>query len=99
MLSGDPTYVSLVTVNEERLQNVQELAGIWGDVQSDIRQFGGKLLDTYCMLGRYDFLVVFEAPGRGAALQTAVAVERYGLDVETMQAIHIENFGRLVQDV
>jgi uncharacterized protein with GYD domain len=95
----DSLYVSLVTVNEEGIQNVQELTSIWGDIRTEVESFDGELVDTYCTLGRYDFLIVFEAPDRGAALQIAVAAERYGLDLETLPVVDVEHLGKMVEEI
>jgi uncharacterized protein with GYD domain len=95
----DMTYVLLVSVNEPEVQNVQELVSVWGDVRRDIERLGGTLRTTYGLLGRYDYLVIFEAPDGGTALQISVAMERYGLDVETLEGIPLEQFGELVEEI
>ena len=56
-------------------------------------------MDTYYRLGSYDFLLVFEAPDRGAALQIVVAAERYGLDFETLPVVDVEHLGKMVEEV
>jgi hypothetical protein len=43
--------------------------------------------------------VLFEAVDRSAALQTALAIERYGLGTETMELIPVERFGDLGDDI
>lgn len=93
------TYVGLIDVNEPEIQNVQELASIWGDIRSDVESQGGELLDTYALLGSRDFLVLFEADDEEAALKIAVAMERYGLDMETMQAVALDRLGELVEEI
>lgn len=92
-------YMSLVTVNEARIQNVQKLATVWGDVQREIRDHGGEVIDSYAILGEYDFLVLFEAEDRFHAFQTALIIERRGLDMQTMEIIPTDQFGRLVEDI
>lgn len=93
------TYMALVDVDETRVQNVQELATVWGDVRGDVADVGGDLLDAYAVLGEHDFLVLFEASDREEALQISVGMERYGLDTQTMELIPVERFGELVDDI
>lgn len=91
--------MALVDVNEAQIQNVQELASMWGDIRNDIEGLGGELVDAYAILGDRDFLVLFDAEDREAAFQIAVAVERYGLDMQTMEIIPMEEFAQLVDDL
>jgi len=93
------TFLTLASVNEEQIQNVQELASIWGDIRRDIERLGGDLDGTYCLVGRYDFLLLFDAADRDVALQISIAIERYGLDTETMPATPVERFGELVGEI
>lgn len=93
------TYMALVDVTDETVQNVQDLATIWGDLNGDIEALGGELIEAYAILGEHDYLVVFEADGRNGAFQTSVSIERYGLDTQTMEIIPVEELGELVQDI
>lgn len=93
------TYMALVDVSDENVQNVQELASIWGDLQTDIAEFGGELKDAYAILGEHDYLVIFEATDRDGAFKTSISIERYGLDTQTMEIIPVEEMGQLVEDI
>lgn len=92
------TYMALVDVTDETVQNVQELASVWGEIQGDIDELGGDLKDAYAVLGEHDFLVVFEADGRDDAFKTSISIERYGLDTQTMEIIPVDDMGGLVED-
>lgn len=93
------TYMAMVDVRDENVQNVQELASMWGDLQTDIDEFGGELKDAYAVLGEHDFLVIFEATGRDGAFKTSLSIERYGLDTQTMEIIPVDEMGQLVEDI
>ncbi|MFC4357668.1 GYD domain-containing protein [Halobium salinum] len=92
------TYMALVDADEARVQNAQEFATIWGDIRNDLEELDARLLDAYAVLGEHDFLVLFEAEGRERAFQTSVAIERYGLDMQTMELIPVDRLGELVDD-
>jgi len=94
-----PIYVMIADVNEQEFQNVQELSSIWGEIRTDIEKLGGELVDSYALLGEHDFLVVFEVDAEDDAFEIAIAVERYGLDTETMPARSTDRLGELVDDI
>jgi uncharacterized protein with GYD domain len=93
------TYTVLADVNGQEFQNPQELVTIWGEVREDIERLGGELVDSYALVGGYDFQLTFEVPEEDAAIQIAMAIERHGLDTETMRALSIDRLGELVDDV
>lgn len=93
------TYTVLADVNEGEFQNAQELVSIWGDIREDIERLGGDLLDSYALIGGYDFLLTFEVEEEDAAMQIAMAIERHGLDTQTMRAMSIDRMGELVDDI
>ncbi|WP_160135111.1 GYD domain-containing protein [Halococcus salsus] len=81
------TWVALVEAVDAEFQNLQELASLWGDISLELEDVDAELADTYALLGRYDFLVVFEV---------STAAARHGLDMDTMEGVPIEEFGALV---
>jgi uncharacterized protein with GYD domain len=94
-----PTYTSLATVKERNVQNVQDLASIWSELTAEVADCDAELLDTYAVLGNYDFIVQFEAAGRDEAFKVALAMERHGLDMQTMEVIPTDQFADLVEDI
>lgn len=93
------TYAVLADVDERQFQNAQELVTIWGDIREDVERLGGELVDSYALVGGYDFLLTFEVDDGDAAMRIAIAIERHGLDTETMRAVPIERMGELVEDI
>lgn len=92
------TYCALVEVDDAEAQNVQEFVSLWGRIREDISTFEAELKETYAILGEHDFLVLFEAVDQQEALRIAIAIERYGLDTQTMEIFPIDEFGGLVDD-
>ncbi|WP_267642464.1 GYD domain-containing protein [Haloarchaeobius amylolyticus] len=93
------TYTSLVSVRERDVNNVQELATLWGEIHTEIEDFDAELKDTYAVLGDYDFIVIFDAAGRDEAFKVALAMERHGLDMQTMEVVPTDDFAELVTDM
>lgn len=93
-----PTYAALADIGVGEFQNAQELGSIWGDIRADLEDQGCELLDAYVLLGDRDVLMLLEAPSREAALQASIAAERYGIDMETMEAMNVDKLGEVAED-
>lgn len=89
--------MSIVKVRE-RVQNAQKFVSIWGDIRLDLQEYDVELTQSFAILGEYDFLLLFEAPDREAAFKTAFIVENYGLDMQTMEIIPVEELAPLVDE-
>ena len=92
------TWVALVESVDVEFQDLQELASLWGDINLELEAVDAELSETYALLGRYDFLVVFEAPDRESVFEVSLAAQRHGLDMDTMEGVPIEEFGHLVEE-
>ncbi|WP_227353069.1 GYD domain-containing protein [Haladaptatus salinisoli] len=90
-------YVALVDIRGQ-IQNVQELASVWGDIRIEFEEFGVDLEGSYAVLGEYDYLLIFDAPDRDTAFKAGIAVESHGMDMQTMEIIPIDDFAQLVED-
>ncbi|WP_458207358.1 GYD domain-containing protein [Haladaptatus sp. NG-SE-30] len=90
-------YGALVDIRGQ-IQNVQELASVWGDIRLEFEEFGVYLEGSYAVLGEYDYLLIFDAPDRDAAFKAGVAVESHGMDMQTMEIIPVDDFAQLVDD-
>jgi uncharacterized protein with GYD domain len=93
------TYTTLADVTDENLQNVQEWAKTWGNINHEIERFDGEVHEAYAVLGDHDFQFTYEAPDEEAAMKIAVAIERYGLDTQTHQLVDVERMGELTDDI
>ncbi|WP_251342844.1 GYD domain-containing protein [Haloplanus halophilus] len=93
------TYVALIDVADPNVQNMQELASVWGDITREFDRIGASIEDAYAALGEHDFLVIFDGSGTETAFQADVILERHGLDVQTMEVVDTETFSELVTDL
>lgn len=91
-------YIVLVRL-DEYVQNPQELVSFLGEIRIKLEEeFDTVVEHSYAVLGEIDFVLIFEAPNRDAAIQAALAIGSYGLDTQTMELIPIEDFSELVTD-
>lgn len=94
-----PTYASLVDASDRDVQNAQELASIWGEIQTEFEDHEAKLLDSYAILGEHDFLVTFEVPDSDAAFKAALTLRRHNLSAQTMEVVDTDEFAQLTDDI
>ncbi|WP_440769836.1 GYD domain-containing protein [Natronorubrum sp. DTA28] len=92
-------YASLMDIDDRNVQNAQELASIWGEVKTEFEEHNAEVLDSYAILGEYDFLVVFDAADREAAFKSALTLRRHGLSAQTMGIVDTDDFATLVDEV
>lgn len=91
-------YIVLVRL-DEYVQNPQELVSFLGEIRTKLEEeFDTVVEHSYAVLGEIDFVLIFDAPNRDAAVQAALAIGSYGLDTQTMELIPIEDFSELVTD-
>ncbi|MFC7215406.1 GYD domain-containing protein [Saliphagus sp. GCM10025334] len=94
-----PLYASFVDVGDRDVQNAQELASIWGEVQSEFEEHNAELRESYAVLGSHDFLIIFEAPDHEKAFTSALTLHRHGLDCETMEILDTDDFASIVDEI
>jgi uncharacterized protein with GYD domain len=84
-----PTYIRLVRMTEQGRRDMKEKPGWLADEALKIlEKHGGRRVSTWATLGRYDFIVVIEAPDDKAAMQSSAEIGALGgADVETLPAI------------
>jgi uncharacterized protein with GYD domain len=57
------------------------------EAERAIKERGGRLLDAYVTLGRYDVIEIFEAPNDETAYQVLIEIARHGqVTTETLRA-------------
>ena len=94
-----PTYASLIDLADRDVQNAQEMASIWGEIQTEFEQHNAELLDSYAILGKHDFLVVFEAGDNEAGFKCALTLRRHGLEGQTMEIVDTDDLSHVVDEI
>jgi uncharacterized protein with GYD domain len=82
-----PVYISLMKWTSRGLGGLPAWRDRLEQGEREIDQRGGKLLDVFVTLGRYDVVEVFEAPDDETAAQILVGITRDGnVSTETLRA-------------
>ena len=82
-----PTYIILSNWTQEGIQNVQNSPDRLDSVRQMFRDAGGKLKSFFMTMGRYDVVVVVEAPDDEAMARLALIIGGTGaVRTETLRA-------------
>jgi uncharacterized protein with GYD domain len=82
-----PVYISLMTWTSRGLGGLPAWRDRLEEGERVISQRGGKLIDVYVTLGRYDVVEIFEAPDDATAARILVELSAHGnVTTETLRA-------------
>jgi uncharacterized protein with GYD domain len=100
MIHAVPVYISLMKWTSQGMGGLPAWRDRIEEGERAIRERGGKLLDAYVTLGRFDVVEIFEAPDDETAYQCLVAVARHGtVTTETLRAFTREEAEEIVKNV
>jgi uncharacterized protein with GYD domain len=92
-------YVALGTITDDGIKNLEAMSIRHKRAVERAQQRGGKILASYALLGRYDYLVLLEAPDIKSAMYVLTKEAQGGnVRYQTMPAIPMEEFAELIQD-
>jgi uncharacterized protein with GYD domain len=93
-----PVYISLMKWTSQGVGGLPAWRDRLDEGERAIEERGGKLIDVFVTLGRYDVVEIFEAPDDETAAQILVAVTRHGnVTTETLRAFTREDAERIVK--
>jgi uncharacterized protein with GYD domain len=69
-----PTYISLVNFTQQGIEKIKESPARLDSVKKLYEAAGGKLLQFYLVMGRYDVVVIGEAPDDKTAAKIALTI-------------------------
>ena len=92
-----PTYVSLLTWTDKGREEVASLADRVEQVIARAQEFGVSVTGAYLSMGRFDQIVVFEAPDDAAVAKLATLIAGRGYAVtETMRCFTMDEVRELL---
>jgi uncharacterized protein with GYD domain len=100
MIQTVPVYISLMKWTSQGMGGLPGWRDRIEEGERAIHERGGKLLDAYVTLGRFDVVEIFEAPDDETAYQCLVAVARHGtVTTETLRAFTREEAEEIIKNV
>jgi uncharacterized protein with GYD domain len=92
-----PTYISLLRLTQQGIQNIKESPNRIAASRKAFEAAGGRLRDIYVVTGQYDFVAVVEAPDDETAARVALSLSALGnVRTETMRAFTEDEYRRIV---
>ena len=93
-----PIYITLMKWTSQGMGGIPAWRDRVEEAERAIEQRGGKLLDAFVTLGRYDVVEIFEAPNDETAYQILIEVARHGqVTTETLRAFSREEAEAIVR--
>jgi len=94
------TYISLVNYTQQGIEKVKESPHRLDAVKKVYEAAGGKLLQFYLVMGRYDVVVIGEAPDEKAAAKIALTIGSKGaVRTETFRAFTEDEYRKIIAEL
>ncbi|HEX5411710.1 MAG TPA: GYD domain-containing protein [Terriglobia bacterium] len=92
-----PTYISLCNWTKQGIEKVKESPARLDAARKAFQAAGADLKQFYLTMGRYDFVILSEAPDETTAAKAALAVGKAGnARTETFRAFTEDEYRRLL---
>jgi uncharacterized protein with GYD domain len=87
------TYISLIRFTEQGIRNVKEVPGRIDDARKRFERAGGQLKEWYLAMGKYDIVIICEAPDDETMARATLSVGSLGnVRTETMRVFSEADF-------
>ena len=91
------TYIMLINWTQKGIENVKESPGRLDVAKKAFQAAGAKLKEFYLVTGRYDMVVVAEAPDDETVAKLAIAIGSAGaIRTETLCAFTEDEYRKIV---
>lgn len=91
------TYITLVSFTSKGIENIKESPKRLDAVKEMIQSVGGELKGFYLVMGRYDVILVSEAPNDEAVTKVALAIGARGaVKTETLRAFNESEYRKII---
>jgi uncharacterized protein with GYD domain len=95
-----PTYISLVNYTQKGIENIKDSPERLEKVKAAINASGGEFKAFYLTMGRYDIVVISEAPNDEAYAATMLAIGAAGaVRSETLKAFTEDEYRNIIASI
>lgn len=92
-----PTYIALANWTDQGIKNVKESPQRFEAFKKAVEAAGGKVIGFYLTMGRYDMVVIVEAPSDEAATTVILRTGSGGsVRTETMKAYPEAEYRKII---
>ena len=91
------TYITLIRLTQQGVQNIKESPARLDAAKQAFQAMGAELKEFYLTMGRYDMVVVGEAPDDETVAKLALAIGSAGaIRTETLRAFTEEEYRKII---
>ena len=95
-----PTYIAMGTFAQKGIENIKDSPKRLEDAKKLTKSLGGKILEFYYTMGRFDFVVICEAPSDEVMTKFLLMVAAVGaVRTETLSAIPADKGAELFKEL
>ena len=95
-----PTYITLAKWTQQGVQNIKESPKRLDAFKKFVEASGGKVKDFYMVTGRYDMVLILEAPEDAAVAKVALGTASKGsVHTETLRAFTEAEYRKIVGEL
>lgn len=92
-----PTFITLVNYTQQGIEKIKESPARLDAAKAAFRAAGAEIKDFYLVMGRYDIVLIGEAPDAETAAGLALAIASQGsVRTETLRAFTEEEYRKIV---
>ena len=94
------TYISFIKYTPKGIENIKESPRRLDAAREAFQAFGAELKDFYLVLGRYDIVIISEAPNDEAVAKAALAIgSRGAVQTETIRAFNETEYRSIISAI
>jgi len=91
------TYISLISLTQKGIENIKESPTRLSKAKELFKAMGAEIKEFYLVTGRYDMVVVSEAPDDETVAKVALAIGSAGaIRTETLRAFTEEEYRNII---
>ena len=92
-----PTYISLLSYTQKGIENIKESPARLDRAKVAFRAVGAEIKEFYSVTGRYDMVIICEAPDDETVAKIALATGSLGnTRTETLRAFTEEEYRKII---
>ena len=94
------TYINLVRFTQQGIQNIKQSPARLDAAKQAFRAIGAEIKEFYLVMGKYDIVLVVEAPDDETIAKVTLAIGSLGnVRTETLRAFTEDEYRKVIADL
>lgn len=91
------TYISFIKYTQKGIENIKDSPRRLDTAREAFQAFGAELKEFYLVMGRYDIMIISEAPNDETVAKAALAIASRGaVQTETVRAFNEGEYRNII---